>query len=84
VGLFEKTPFDRGTISLAQEISQLSTDKKLTSVICGGDTAFAMRKFQVSQNLSYISTAGGAFLTYLEGTELPGINAMKNFYSLQE
>ncbi|MDR2724059.1 MAG: phosphoglycerate kinase [Holosporaceae bacterium] len=84
MGLFEKSSFENGTLSLAQEVSRLSLDKKLTSIICGGDTVFAVNKFQVSKNISHISTAGGAFLAYLEGTKLPGIEAQKDFYTLQE
>jgi phosphoglycerate kinase len=84
VGLFEKAPFDQGTRSLALEISQLSRDGKLISIIGGGDTAFAMNKFKVSQDLSYVSTAGGAFLAYLEGSELPGIAAMHDPCVLQQ
>ncbi|MDR1235888.1 MAG: phosphoglycerate kinase [Holosporaceae bacterium] len=78
VGLFEKAPFDFGTASIAKEVAQLTIDGKLTSVIGGGDTAFAMNKFNVAQDMSYISTAGGAFLSYLENSDLPGISAMKN------
>jgi phosphoglycerate kinase len=84
MGLFEKAPFDRGTRSLALEISRLSRDGKLVSIIGGGDTAFAMNKFKASQDLSYVSTAGGAFLAYLEGSELPGIAAMHDSYVLRQ
>ncbi|MDR0753059.1 MAG: phosphoglycerate kinase [Holosporaceae bacterium] len=84
MGMFEKAQFDHGTKSLALEIAKLSRDGKLVSIIGGGDTAFAMNKFNVSQDLSYVSTAGGAFLAYLEGSELPGIAAMHNFYVLQQ
>jgi phosphoglycerate kinase len=78
VGLFEKTPFDYGTMSLAREVGELSRDGKIVSIVGGGDTAFAMNKFGVAKYLTYQSTSGGAFLTYLEGGELPGISAMKN------
>jgi phosphoglycerate kinase len=83
VGLFEKAPFDFGTISLAKEVARLTKAGKLISVVGGGDTRFAMNKFQIIDELSYVSTAGGAFLSYLEGTELPGITAMKNPRILQ-
>ncbi|MDR1982741.1 MAG: phosphoglycerate kinase [Holosporaceae bacterium] len=82
VGLFEKAPFDFGTLSIAKDVARLTRDKKLISIIGGGDTSFAMNKFKISQDLSYVSTAGGAFLSYLEGTELPGIKAMKDPYVL--
>jgi phosphoglycerate kinase len=82
VGLFEKEPFSFGTISLAREIANLSRAGKITSIVGGGDTAFAMNKFNVSKYLTYKSTSGGAFLTYLEGSELPGISAMQDAYVL--
>ncbi len=78
VGLFEKAPFDFGTMSLAKEVGRLSREGKITSIVGGGDTAFAMNKFGVAQDLTYRSTSGGAFLTYLEGSELPGFIAMKD------
>ena len=77
VGLFEKAPFDFGTMSLAKEVGRLSREGKITSIVGGGDTGFAMNKFGVADDLTYQSTSGGAFLSYLEGTELPGITAMK-------
>ncbi|MDR0678007.1 MAG: phosphoglycerate kinase [Holosporaceae bacterium] len=82
VGLFEKAPFDLGTMSIAKDVARLTRNGKLTSIIGGGDTSFAMNKFKISQDLSYVSTAGGAFLSYLEGTELPGIKAMRDPYIL--
>jgi phosphoglycerate kinase len=83
LGLFEKTPFDFGTMSVAQEIASRSREGKLTSIIGGGDTAFAMSKFGIDKDLTYKSTSGGAFLTYLEGNSLPGIIAMENASTLQ-
>ncbi|MDR1333983.1 MAG: phosphoglycerate kinase [Holosporaceae bacterium] len=83
VGLFEKAPFDFGTASIAKEVAQLTRSGQLKSIIGGGDTGFAMNKFNVAQDMSYISTAGGAFLSYLEGEELPGILAMKNAHILE-
>ncbi|GHT95720.1 phosphoglycerate kinase [Alphaproteobacteria bacterium] len=84
LGLFEKTPFDFGTISVAQEVAALSREGKLISIIGGGDTAFAMNKFGITKDLTYKSTSGGAFLTYLEGNSLPGIIAMKDAIRLVE
>jgi phosphoglycerate kinase len=59
-------------------VAQLTRNGKLKSIIGGGDTSFAMNKFNVAQDMSHISTAGGAFLAYLEGKELPGISALKD------
>jgi phosphoglycerate kinase len=83
MGMFEKEHYDQSTISLAQEISSLSKNGKLISIICGGDTTFAMNKFNVSQHISHVSTAGGALLSYLSDSELPGILAMTDPYVLQ-
>jgi phosphoglycerate kinase len=84
VGLFEKSPFDFGTRSLGEEIGHLSKEGKIVSIVGGGDTLFAMNKCNVSQFLTYKSTSGGAFLTYLEGSELPGISAMEDPFILAE
>ncbi|MDR3187367.1 MAG: phosphoglycerate kinase [Holosporaceae bacterium] len=78
VGLFERAPFNFGTMSIAKEVAQLTREKRLISIVGGGDTGFAMSKFGVAQDLSHISTAGGAFLSYIEGSELPGVEAMKD------
>ena len=83
VGLFERAPFNFGTMSIANEVARLTKEKQLTSIIGGGDTAFAMSKFGVAKDISHISTAGGAFLSYIEGSELPGISAMKDAYILE-
>ena len=78
LGLFEKSPFDFGTRSVAEEVARLTREGKITSIVGGGDTAYAMNKFGIAKDLSYQSTSGGAFLTYLEGGELYGITAMKD------
>jgi phosphoglycerate kinase len=78
VGLFEQPPFDFGTMSLATEIGELSRDGKIISIIGGGDTLFAVNKCDVSKFITHKSTSGGALLTYLEGSELPGLSALKN------
>jgi phosphoglycerate kinase len=77
VGLFEKAPFNFGTMSIAQEIAKLTKERQLVSIIGGGDTSFAIKQFGVSQDMSHVSTAGGAFMSYIEGSPLPGIEAMK-------
>jgi len=76
VGLFEKTPFDYGTKSLAQFLARQTQEKGLLSIVGGGDTGFAMKKFDVKDKLSYVSTAGGAFLSYLERGEFPGLDSV--------
>jgi phosphoglycerate kinase len=77
LGVFETPPFDRGTIAIAQEIARLTGAGKLLSVAGGGDTVSALEHAGVMDKLSYVSTAGGAFLEWLEGKELPGIAALK-------
>lgn len=77
VGLFETPPFDFGTKSLCKEIGYLTRGGKLTSIVGGGDTVYAVNKFCSAQDFTYQSTSGGAFLTYLEGGKMPGIVAMK-------
>lgn len=78
VGLFEKSPFDFGTKKLASHIAKLTREGKIISIIGGGDTGSAMKKFGVEKDMTYLSTAGGAFLMYLEGTRLPAIAAMED------
>ena len=74
VGIFEYKPFAKGTESIAKAIAK----SKAFSVAGGGDTIAAIEQFGVSKNLSYISTGGGAFLEYLEGKSLPGIEVLTN------
>ncbi|MBV9199856.1 MAG: phosphoglycerate kinase, partial [Alphaproteobacteria bacterium] len=73
LGAFETPPFDRGTNAVAQRAAQLTRDGKLLSVAGGGDTVAALASAGLSDELSYVSTAGGAFLEWLEGRELPGV-----------
>ena len=84
LGLFEKSPFDFGTRAVAEEVAKLTREKKIISIVGGGDTTFAMNKFDVSKDLTYQSTSGGAFLTYLEGSELYGISSMEDGGILKE
>jgi phosphoglycerate kinase len=77
VGAFETKPFDRATVALAKKIAELTAAKKLLSVAGGGDTVAALAAAGVEDKLSYVSTAGGAFLEWLEGKELPGVAALK-------
>lgn len=73
LGVFELTPFDRGTNELAHTVAKLTREGKLTSVAGGGDTVSALNNAGVEDDFSYISTAGGAFLEWLEGKILPAI-----------
>ena len=76
VGAFETKPFDRATVALAKKIAELTESKKLLSVAGGGDTVAALAVAGVEDRLTYVSTAGGAFLEWLEGKELPGVAAL--------
>ena len=76
VGAFETPPFDRATIAIAQAVGKLTRDGKLMSVAGGGDTVAALAAAGVTDDLTYVSTAGGAFLEWLEGKELPGVKAL--------
>lgn len=77
LGAFELEPFDRGTTALAQAVSRLTGDKTLLSVAGGGDTIAALGKAGVMERLTYVSTAGGAFLEWMEGKPLPGVVALE-------
>jgi phosphoglycerate kinase len=76
VGAFEVKPFDAGTVALAKRVAALTRAGKLRSVAGGGDTVAALAQAGVVDELSYVSTAGGAFLEWLEGRELPGVKAL--------
>ena len=76
LGAFEISPFGEATFALAKEAGKLTESSQLTSVAGGGDTVAALNTAGVSDQFSYISTAGGAFLEWLEGKELPGIAAL--------
>lgn len=76
VGVFELKPFDAGTNALALAVAQQTQQKLCTSVAGGGDTVAALTNAGVLQQFSYISTAGGAFLEWIEGKELPGVAAL--------
>lgn len=77
LGAFETPPFDRGTIAVAERVADLTTKGQLLSVAGGGDTVSALNHARVKASLSYVSTAGGAFLEWMEGKELPGIKALQ-------
>jgi len=76
LGAFETPPFERGTVAVAQRVAELTRARKLLSIAGGGDTVAALAQAGVAEALSYVSTAGGAFLEWLEGRELPGVAAL--------
>ncbi|MFM7345201.1 MAG: phosphoglycerate kinase [Tagaea sp.] len=76
VGAFEHAPFDKGTVELAKGVAARSQAGKLLSVAGGGDTVAALAHAGVEDKFGYVSTAGGAFLEWLEGKELPGVAAL--------
>ena len=76
LGAFEIAPFDAATNAAAQKAAELTRAGKLTSVAGGGDTVAALNKAGAAGDFSYISTAGGAFLEWMEGKELPGVAAL--------
>ncbi len=78
MGVFEMKPFDNGTNKVAQKVAALTTSGTLISVAGGGDTVAALDNAGVIADFSYISTAGGAFLEWIEGKELPGVKALQD------
>ena len=76
LGAFEIEPFGEGTFALAREAARLTKAGRLVSVAGGGDTVAALNAAGVTDDFTYVSTAGGAFLEWLEGRELPGIVAL--------
>jgi phosphoglycerate kinase len=77
LGAFETQPFDTATVALARSAAALTKEGVLTSVAGGGDTVAALNHAGVAGDFSYISTAGGAFLEWMEGKELPGVVALQ-------
>jgi phosphoglycerate kinase len=76
LGAFETVPFDAATVALAKTAAALSREGELVSVAGGGDTVAALNHAGVASDFTYISTAGGAFLEWMEGRELPGVAAL--------
>ncbi|MEO1167276.1 MAG: phosphoglycerate kinase [Pseudomonadota bacterium] len=76
LGAFETPPFDAATVSLAQTAAALTSEGSLVSVAGGGDTVAALNHAGASDDFTFISTAGGAFLEWMEGKELPGVKAL--------
>ena len=77
LGAFEFPPFDAATVTVAQAAAKCTDAGEMVSVAGGGDTVAALRHAGVADSFSYISTAGGAFLEWLEGKELPGVAALR-------
>jgi phosphoglycerate kinase len=77
LGAFELPPFDHGTVVAARHAAARTKAKKLISVAGGGDTVAALNQAGVARDFSYVSTAGGAFLEWMEGKPLPGVEVLK-------
>ena len=78
LGAFETEPFDTATMTLARHAAALTQEGSLISVAGGGDTVAALAQAQVMDDVTYVSTAGGAFLEWMEGKQLPGVAALAN------
>ena len=76
-GAFETPPFDEATMAIAKTAARLTKEGKLTSVAGGGDTVAALNEAKVADDFTYVSTAGGAFLEWMEGKALPGVEALR-------
>jgi phosphoglycerate kinase len=76
-GAFELEPFDNGTIEVAEAVAELTETGKLVSVAGGGDTVAALNAAGVTDRFTYVSTAGGAFLEWMEGKALPGVEVLR-------
>jgi len=77
LGAFEIPPFDKATVALAETAAALTRGGALVSVAGGGDTVAALNHAGVAQDFTFVSTAGGAFLEWMEGKELPGVKALE-------
>jgi phosphoglycerate kinase len=76
LGVFEVQPFDKSTVQAAQEAARLAKTGKLVAVAGGGDTVAALNMAGVTDGFTFVSTAGGAFLEWMEGKTLPGVAAL--------
>jgi len=83
IGVFEMSKFSTGTLRVAMAVAR-ATDKGAYSLIGGGDSIAAVNQYGLASNISYISTAGGALLEYIEGKTLPSIKAIKQSYSVDD
>ena len=75
-GYFENPNFAIGSIEIAKKIIENNKRNKIFSVVGGGDTVSLINSLKAANNFDFVSTAGGAFLEFLEGKKLPGINAL--------
>jgi phosphoglycerate kinase len=78
LGAFETKPFDTATMALAHTVAALTKEGSLVSVAGGGDTVAALNQAGMSGDMTFVSTAGGAFLEWMEGKELPGVAALND------
>jgi phosphoglycerate kinase len=78
VGAFELAGFEHGTMALARHVAERTKAHKLVSVAGGGDTVAALNAAGVAGDFTYVSTAGGAFLEWMEGKALPGVEALRS------
>ena len=78
LGAFETPPFDRATVQLARTAAALTQSGELVSVAGGGDTVAALNHAGVAADFTFVSTAGGAFLEWMEGKQLPGVKALEH------
>jgi phosphoglycerate kinase len=76
-GAFEMEPFDNGTREVAEAAAELTAAGRLVSVAGGGDTVAALNAAGATERFSYVSTAGGAFLEWMEGKPLPGVEVLR-------
>lgn len=83
IGVFEMSKFSTGTLRVAMAVAR-ATDKGAYSLIGGGDSIAAVNQYGLAKNISYISTAGGALLEYIEGKQLPSIKAIHQSYSVDD
>jgi hypothetical protein len=75
---FETEPFDRATVACARHVAKLTKEGTVVSVAGGGDTVAALNHAGIADDFTYVSTAGGAFLEWLEGKTLPGVAALSS------
>jgi len=76
-GYFENPNFEKGSLEIAKKISKNTKENKIYSVVGGGDTVAVINKYKMIEGFNFVSTAGGAFLEFLEGKVLPGIKALE-------
>ena len=77
LGVFEVPPFDAATVAVARHAANLAKAGRIVAVAGGGDTVAALNVAGVAEDFTFVSTAGGAFLEWMEGKALPGVEALK-------